>query len=107
MVHGNTVPWQGSAKETLAYIEWYTRFAPAADKHHNMYSVTVSPQRSDGTRQGAIVPLSQIRQSCHLIPHFDKVNSIPRSWTSETVLDLSSHFWLNNWASLYAYQTLW
>lgn len=106
-IYGNTVQWPGSSKDTLAYVEWYTRFTPAADKYHKMYSLSIPPMRTDGTRQGAIIPLSQIRQACHLIPHFDHHLTIPRTWTTDTVLDSSTHFWLNNWSSLYAYQTLW
>lgn len=75
------------------------------------------PLHADGTPAGAIVPLSMIRQSCQLIPHFPKPThaqlkdltfcSIPTDWTTDTVLDKASRFVLNNWASKYSYQTLW
>ena len=106
-VYGNTIQWPGQCNETLAYIEWYTKISPVADKHHKFYTLSVPPVRNDGTKLGSIIPLSQIRQACHLVPHFDKHLTLPRTWTSDTVLDLSTHFWLNNWASMYAYQTLW
>ena len=106
-IDGNTVNWPGTSSGMLAYVEWYTKFTLSADKYHNMYTLALPPTRTDGTKQGAIISLSQIRQACHLIPHYDKHLVIPRTWTTDNVLDLSGHFWLNNWASLYAYQTLW
>ncbi|EPS94111.1 hypothetical protein FOMPIDRAFT_1098984, partial [Fomitopsis schrenkii] len=55
----------------LAYVEWYTKFAPAAaDPAHLMYSVRKQPLAANGLPQGKIIPLSQIRQSCQLIPTF-------------------------------------
>lgn len=72
-----------------------------------MYTLGIPPLRSDGSRQGKIISLSQIRQTCQLIPHYSTHRTVPRDWTSDNVLDLSTNFWLNNWASLYDYQTLW
>ena len=74
-----------------------------------MYSVSKPALRSDGLRHGAIIPLEQIRQSCQLIPAFPDGprGEVPDDWTSENVLDVAHRFHLNNWAGLYAYQTLW
>lgn len=98
-------------------MEWFAKLPMQADPIHMMYDVKKMPLHTDGTPPGAIVPLSTIRQSCQLIPHFPKPThaqlknstfcSIPTDWTTDTVLDKASHFVLNNWASKYAYQTLW
>ena len=96
-------------KGPLAYVEWYSRFTHAPDPTHLMYSVSKPALRADGLPHGAIIPLDQIRQSCHLIPAFPDGprGEVPRSWTSHNVLDLAQRFYLNNWAGIYAYQTLW
>lgn len=93
----------------LAYVEWYTKFAAAADPTHLMYTVRKQPPATNGLPQGKIVPLSQIRQSCQLIPSFPGgVNgAVPLEWTSENALDNAAKLLLNNMAGQYAYQTLW
>ena len=96
-------------QEPLAYVEWYTRFTREADPTHLMYVLSKPAIRADGLPQGAVIPVSQIRQSCQLIPtipHGPK-STVPDEWTTDTVLDVAMRFYLNNWASLYSYQTLW
>ncbi|KAA1479270.1 hypothetical protein DENSPDRAFT_789011, partial [Dentipellis sp. KUC8613] len=96
---GNLIPaW---ADEHLAYVEWFTPFTKVANPQHMMYTVS-----RPAKREGRIIPLTQIRQSCQLIPHFNARNA-DRTWSSETVLDRASSFYLNNWANMYSYQTLW
>ncbi|KAH9905081.1 uncharacterized protein B0H18DRAFT_899304, partial [Fomitopsis serialis] len=90
----------------LAYVEWYTRFSGAADATHLMYSVSKPPSTADGLPPGKIVPFSQIRQSCQLIPSFPD-GTVPADWTTENTLDKASKMYVNNWAGLYAYQTIW
>ena len=96
-------------QEPLAYVEWYARFSRAPDPTHLMYSVSKPPPRSDGMPQGKIIPLSQIRQSCQLIPTFPvgSQSIVPGDWTSDNVLDKANSFHVNNWGSMYAYQTVW
>ena len=93
----------------LAYVEWYTKFTPTADLAHLMYTVKKQPPAANGVLQGKIVPLSQIRQSCQLIPAFPSGarGTVPMDWTSENVLDKAAKLHLNNMAGTYAYQTLW
>jgi hypothetical protein len=55
--------------------------------------------------QGAIIPLSRIRQSCMLFPVFP--SSVPTHWTPDNVLDKADTFYINNWLSKYSYQTIW
>ncbi|KAH9917785.1 uncharacterized protein B0H18DRAFT_883398, partial [Fomitopsis serialis] len=96
----------------LAYVEWFAKLPTTPDPTHMMYTVHKSPLRSDGKPIADIIPLSTIRQSCQLIPTFpgsvgDKAEQLPTDWNTHTVLDVASKFLLNNWASSYAYQTLW
>ncbi|KAG2357636.1 hypothetical protein BDR07DRAFT_1234954, partial [Suillus spraguei] len=54
--------------EPLAYAEWFAKLKTAPEPHHGMYLVTNSVSLADGHSPGAIIKLSSIHQSCHLIP---------------------------------------
>jgi hypothetical protein len=57
---------------------------------------------------GAIIPISNIRQSCMLFPAFPKDSGrTPSDWTTDNVLDKCSSFFVNNWLSKYSYQSIW
>jgi len=100
--------------EPLVYIEWYSTLQKTANPRHGlMYHIKkvtapVTSSTSSSTRprvQGAIIPLSEIRQSCMLFPIFPA--SVPNHWTPDNVLDEASSFYINNWLSKYSYQTIW
>ncbi|KAH6871284.1 hypothetical protein BKA70DRAFT_1131091, partial [Coprinopsis sp. MPI-PUGE-AT-0042] len=88
----------------LAYVEWYTRQGTSPNKTNGMYQISNAVD-SNGRRSGAIVPLANIRQVCMLTPNFGE-GTVSRLWTSDTILDKCHTFWINNWSSKYAYQTL-
>ncbi|KAJ7868925.1 hypothetical protein B0H14DRAFT_3582668 [Mycena olivaceomarginata] len=90
----------------LAYVEWFSPFKSRHDDNHEMYSISALPRRANGTRNGSIIPLTDIRQTCQLFPKFGRDNVDP-GWTTDTVLDNCTSFYVNNWASLYAYQSIW
>ncbi|KAH9916703.1 uncharacterized protein B0H18DRAFT_884624 [Fomitopsis serialis] len=108
-VHGNGPAPSWWPKGPLAYVEWYAPFSSAADPTHLMYTVRKSAPRADGLPHASIIPLEQITQSCQLLPSFPEGPNgvVPDNWTSDNVLDLARTFYLNNWASMYSYQTLW
>ncbi|KAF8958090.1 hypothetical protein BDZ97DRAFT_1668870, partial [Flammula alnicola] len=91
----------------LAYIEWYSKLDAIAEvKHGMMYRLKKVSTTTDQTRvQGAVLPLSNIRQSCMLFPVFPE--DVPIQWTPANVLDHATSFLLNNWLSKYSYQTIW
>lgn len=96
-------------KDPLAYIEWLT--APTLtvqqQKQHNMATVQLSPAQLDGFFQWSIIPLSNIRQSCMLAPHFGNTSIHNQaSWSSSNILDIAPSFLVNNWASVYTYRTI-
>ncbi|KAF5343887.1 hypothetical protein D9757_015253 [Collybiopsis confluens] len=69
--------------EPLAYVTWFTRFEGAPNKVTGMYRV--EPARaSNGEAQGAIIPLSDVRQHCMLAP---SRREWERGWTSHNILD--------------------
>ncbi|KAJ3765102.1 hypothetical protein FB446DRAFT_655721, partial [Lentinula raphanica] len=89
-------------QEPLAYVTWYTRFKPAPDQATGMYRVEPAIA-SNGMPQGAIIPLSNVRQSCMLVPGR---TSWDRNWNSENILDECSSFFVNNLQTKYTYQTI-
>jgi hypothetical protein len=93
--------------EPLVYIEWYSKLEGAADpKHGLMYRIKKVTTTSNPVRlQGAILPLTKIRQSCMLFPIFPAV--VPSHWTATNVLDHATSFLVNNWLSKYSYQSIW
>ncbi|KAF5362693.1 hypothetical protein D9757_014516 [Collybiopsis confluens] len=86
----------------LAYVTWYTRFARAPDKGTGMYKVQ-PVVGSNGIPLGAIIPLSDIRQPCMLVPSRAEWE---KGWTSENVLDQCPSFFVNNLQNKYSYQTI-
>ncbi|KAG1763892.1 hypothetical protein EV702DRAFT_1018819 [Suillus placidus] len=83
----------------LAYIEWFSPFALAPDRHHGLYKVSRS--FLGGAKVASIVPLSKIVRSAHLLPNFGAV--VPREWSSDTVLDDCDTFWLNSYLDRFTY----
>jgi hypothetical protein len=87
----------------LVYVTWFSHFRSRPDPGLGMYHVKPSVA-SDGTPQGAIIPLSDIRQSCMLVPS-SRTDWDP-TWTSGNVLDNCQSFFVNNLQSKYTYQTI-
>ncbi|KAJ7433255.1 hypothetical protein B0H11DRAFT_2259609 [Mycena galericulata] len=102
---GNPIPpnWPTTC---LAYVEWFSTFKPKHENNHEMYSISVPPRRANGFLHGSIIPLTHIRQTCQLFPNFNRADVDP-VWTTDNVLDECTSFFVNNWASLYAYQSIW
>ena len=98
-------------KQPLAYVEWYSALQSQPDKFHGMY-VVKKVFGADGNAIGAVIPLTNIRQSCMLIPKFSDDSDIialnqESRWNANNVLDVASIFYVNNWLNMYAYQTIW
>ena len=94
----------------LAYIELYSKPAPTANQAHGMYRI--SPLfNSSGHRQGAIITLQNIRQSCMLVPIFPHpkaadAQEFHSTWTYENVLDQAKSFVINNHLNMYSFQMI-
>lgn len=110
-LHGLIVPTPSHwPRDALAYVQWYKAptLSEKAARSHKMPSLTRAYMSDGITPQWSIVPVLNIRQSVHLTPDFAKVPEsdwdIPTS--RESVLDTCKDFLLNNWLSLYTYQTV-
>ncbi|KAF8155894.1 hypothetical protein B0H34DRAFT_850935 [Crassisporium funariophilum] len=93
----------------LAFVEWYSTFSSTPIEQHGMMYNIKKIKNTQGTRcQGAIIPLTDIRQSCMLFPMLERnSDNVPDAWTPDNTLDMALSFLLNNWLSKYSYQTLW
>ncbi|KAL0567675.1 hypothetical protein V5O48_014322 [Marasmius crinis-equi] len=88
----------------LAYIEWFTRFPSRPDPVHGLYKINHSVDSSSGYRDASVVPVAYFQRSVHLYPKFGPV--VPPNWTSSTVLDDASVFYVNSFSDRHAYYTI-
>ncbi|KAJ7212295.1 hypothetical protein GGX14DRAFT_361880 [Mycena pura] len=83
----------------LAYIDWYTPFTRPlpniemyyAVSYSNMYKISRSQRQQ--FQHSAVIPISDIVRSCHLMPVFR--SAVPPTWVSDQVLDQAMVFYLN------------
>ncbi|KAI0074540.1 hypothetical protein K474DRAFT_1765568 [Panus rudis PR-1116 ss-1] len=90
----------GYVQKTLAYVEWYTPFA-RVDDATGMYYVSRSTRNKQPN--ASIINIENIMGPCHLIPRFG--TKIDRTWSSEHILDVATHFFVNPYISIDAYTT--
>ena len=83
----------------LAYVEWFTPFRREPEPKSGMYKVARS--YLDDFRLVEIIPLTSIVQSIHLIPLPGE--TIPRSWTSNTIIEECRNFIVNSFSDRYTY----
>ncbi|KAG2120459.1 uncharacterized protein F5147DRAFT_741494 [Suillus discolor] len=85
----------------FAYMEWFTPFGQP-EANHGLYKI--SHIIRNGERLVSIIDISDICRSVHLIPKFGPV--VPHEWTSSTVLELCSSFFVNSFSDRHAYLTI-
>ena len=90
---------EASLPEHLAYVEWFAPFRAEPEANSKLYKVTRSLQGA--SRLASIVPVSCIEQSLHLIPL--PGSSIPRDWSSDTILDHCQTFLVNSFTDRRTY----
>ncbi|KAG2159787.1 uncharacterized protein EDB93DRAFT_1237070 [Suillus bovinus] len=77
----------------LAYVEWFMPFWQP-ESHHGLYKI--SHLMCHGECLASIIDISDICRSVHLFPNFSTV--VPREWTSSTILELCSSFFVNSFS---------
>ena len=95
-------------REPLAYVQFFkpATLSPRAERTHKMPSLSKAFLSDGVTPAWSIIPLTNIRQSCHLVPDFSKNKDYDWDNIKVPVLDDVKDFLLNNWLSLYIYQTI-
>ena len=82
----------GQYNHPLAYAHWYTPLQHTPnDLDTNMFAISRSSHNHH--QHASIIPVAKILWSCHLVPKFGC--KIPNTWTSSTVLDDATNFFLN------------
>jgi hypothetical protein len=96
----------------LAFVEYFTPFNTAQPPGTRMRQHTIKTTTSSkGTRVVAVVPLTDIKLSCHLTPKFDQMSD--KDWAAcgskDSFLDSFSQFYFNDFSShiMYGYTHLW
>lgn len=103
---------KGSA---LAYVQYFKpppgsiKTSESGERFHateeslKMFQV-VRSLRSDGTRKGEIIKLTDIWRPVQLIPKFGKI--CPDEWTCETAVELAKAYFVNCFLDKETYQTV-
>ena len=92
----------GELPKHLAYVEWFTPFSARPDANHLMYRV--SRLMKHGKRVASIIPVESFKRSVHLIPKFG--NTAPREWSSFSVLEQCSNFYVNPFSDKDIFMTI-
>jgi hypothetical protein len=71
-----------------------SRLSPVPDSTTRMYLLKRAT-RSDGTRTGDIIPITQIRSFIHILPRFGRQADV--RLTKENCMEYCSEFWLNKY----------
>jgi hypothetical protein len=86
----------------LAYVEWFSQFTRNPDNNHGMYKITRSLK--DGEHLASVIPVHDIVRSVVLLPKFGPV--APREWSTSTVLEECTTFYVNPFTDRHSYLNL-
>jgi len=93
----------GFPHQHLAYVEWFTPLSRApVDRNTKLFKI--SRLVTQGERRVSIIPVSLIRSSVHLFPKFGP--QVPTSWSSSTVLEYVTSFYVNALSDRFLYSTI-
>ncbi|QRV91982.1 hypothetical protein RhiJN_20000 [Ceratobasidium sp. AG-Ba] len=95
---------QSLSSEKLAYIERFTPFSARPSTSTSLYTTQHALQR--GRRSAIVVPLSQLRMTCHLAPRYHLLNQDLPVSSSTDLLSLHNTFYLNKYASSWLFSVL-
>ncbi|KAI0040188.1 hypothetical protein FA95DRAFT_1585098 [Auriscalpium vulgare] len=87
----------------LAFIEWFSPFARAAEPDHLLYRIRRA-YMAGGARRSAVIPVESIRRTVHLFPRFGPATL--RYWTSANVLDTCDTFYVSSFVDRHTYITI-
>ncbi|KAH8100185.1 hypothetical protein BXZ70DRAFT_893418 [Cristinia sonorae] len=102
-VHKQLFPTGSPPSGALAYVEWFSTFPSRPHRDHKMYKISRS-YTAEGYRYATVIRISNIRRSVKLFPVFGPVAS--REWTSSTVHETCTHFYVDPFLDEHTYFTL-
>ncbi|QRV82764.1 hypothetical protein RhiJN_10779 [Ceratobasidium sp. AG-Ba] len=92
------------SSEKLAYIERFTPFSARPSTSSLLYTTQHALQQ--GRRSAIVIPLSQLRMTCHLAPRYCLLNqNLPVSLSTD-LLSVHNTFYLNKYASAWLFSLL-
>ncbi|KAG8767118.1 hypothetical protein FRC12_006437 [Ceratobasidium sp. 428] len=92
---------QSFSSEKLVYLERFCAFSPQPSVSTSLYT---TQHASEGRRWSAIViPLSQLRMTCHLAPRFHLLSPALPVSSSTDLLSAHKYFFLNKYASAWLF----
>ncbi|KDQ19622.1 hypothetical protein BOTBODRAFT_102654 [Botryobasidium botryosum FD-172 SS1] len=86
----------------LAYVDWFTPFGTQPNPDHRMYSIAHSVSGRDKVRVSSVVRVSDICRSIMLFPRFGPI--APRAWSSLSVLNDCTSFYVNPFSADHTYR---
>lgn len=93
----------GRYPHPLVYVHW---FKPLRDPIDSLGMFQVSFSSHNHQQRASVIPLTDVQQSCHLIPAFGRGSAKELGWTAETVLQEASSFYLNPYLRHYDFYFL-
>jgi hypothetical protein len=91
----NLPPQFGVVACPLAYIEWFTPLG-VPDHITGLYVVRRSTRRRQPNTE--LVSVDRLVRGCHLMAKTGR--TMDRSWTSDSILQKATSFWVNNYINL-------
>lgn len=85
-------PFNKHFAEPLAFVHWFKDLRDPVEGV-GMYLNSLSSRNR--RQRASIIPLSQIQQSCHLIPVYGSQNATSLGWTASSIISEASAFYLN------------
>ncbi|KAL1674742.1 hypothetical protein EV122DRAFT_293228 [Schizophyllum commune] len=86
-------PAVGTYPHPLAFVDYYTPLSDNAAYNKDLGMFCVKRATRQGVQHSAVIPVTRLVRSCHLIPCFGR--STDSSWTATCVLDLAPRFYVN------------
>ena len=86
----------------FTYVKWFSQFTCSPDNNHGMYKITHSLK--DGECLASVIPVNDIVRSVVLFPKFGSV--APCKWSTSTVLEECTTFYVNPFTDRHSYLNL-
>ncbi|KAI5890978.1 uncharacterized protein SCHCODRAFT_02580106 [Schizophyllum commune H4-8] len=83
----------GTYRHPLAYVDYYTPLSDSAAYNKDIGMFCIKRATRQGVQHSAVIPVTRVVRSCHLIPYFGR--SVHPSWTATCVLDVAPKFYVN------------